>query len=165
MRQVGEVSIAKSSEIETNGLQLCARHVRLVGIFAITLLLGGCGHDSSLFGTISDSMMPLTTGSIVKSSTPLSGELTPHDWSIANPALTAALESDIGERIKWTDREARRSGDFMAIGGLSVYNDILCRSFEARLVADGTATLKIRGIACRGVAGTWRVIEDHSATL
>lgn len=165
MRWVSNFSIANPSAIEADGLDRHVRRVRLAGALSITFLLGGCGYDSALFDQISDSMMPLTTGSILKSATPLSRDLTPEDWSIAEPILAVALESDTGKRFKWMNPETRRSGDFTATGDLSVSNDLLCRAFEARLLTKGSAPLKIPATACRGAAGEWAVTEVDGAEL
>jgi surface antigen len=165
MRRVIGVSITKSGRIETNGLERHVRRVRLAGVLSVTLLLGGCGFGSPIFEQISDSMMPLTTGSILKSATPLSRDLTPEDWSIAEPILTAALEADKGKRFRWTNPETRRSGDFTATGDLSVSNDLLCRAFEARLLTKGAVQRKLTATACRGAAGEWAVTEVDGAEL
>lgn len=159
MRWVNRFSIANRGAIEAGGLDRYVRRVRLAAILSTSLLFCGCAYDSALFDQISDSMMPLTTGSILKGATPLSRDLTAEDWSIAEPILAVALEADKGKRFKWTNPETRRSGDFTATGDLSVSNDLLCRAFEARLLTKASAPLKIPATACRGAAGEWTVTE------
>lgn len=165
MRRVIGISIAKSGRIETNGLERPVRRVRLAGVLSITLLLGGCGYDSAIFEPFSETFAPLTTGSIRNQPVSLSRELTAEDWSIAEPILAAALESDKGKRFKWMNPETRRSGDFTATGDLSVSNDLLCRTFEARLLTKGAVPRKLTATACRGAAGEWAVTEVDGAEL
>ena len=164
-RWVIRFSIANPSAIEADGLDRHVRRLRLAGALSITLLLGGCGYDSAIFEPFSETFAPLTTGSIRNQPVSLSRELTAEDWSIAEPILAAALESDKGKRFKWMNPETRRSGDFSATGDLSVSNDLLCRTFEARLLAKGVAPLTIPARACRGVAGEWTVTEVDGAEI
>jgi len=165
MRWVNRFSIANRGAIEAGGLDRHVRRVRLAGALGITLLLGGCGYDSAIFEPFSETFAPLTTGSIRNQPVSLSRDLTAEDWSIAEPILAVALESDTGKRFKWTNPETRRSGDFTATGDLSVSNDLLCRDFEARFLIKGAAPLAIPARACRGVAGEWTVTEVDGAEI
>lgn len=165
MRWVSRFSTANPGAVEADGLGRHIRRVGLSGALSVSLLVGGCGYDSAIFEPFSEALAPLTTGSIRNQPVSFSRDLTAADWSIAEPVLFIALESDTGKRFKWVNPETRRSGDFTATGDLSVSDDLLCRTFEARFLSKGAPPLTIPATACRGAADGWTVTEAGGAEL
>lgn len=153
------------------------KRLSLIGAMALSVLLVACGNierpSNETIGTVGGAVAGGAVGSQIGSGTGRTvatiggallggfiGNRIGRSLEASNEdRFASALEQNpIGETESWTDTDTGHQYAITPTNSFTSAQGLPCRDFITEVVADGQVQ-RVRGTACRGSDGNWRVVE------
>jgi surface antigen len=130
---------------------------------AAAVTLGGCAISTPL-GPIFGSDDDTSTGSVLAPENHFASTMSPSDWTFAQAAVRAALDSTPGRPpAPWRNPATGTKGTISPVASAFAVDGALCQAFTAVVTTDGKTSF-YQGRACRSGSKPWTVTEASTWT-